>query len=382
MALIRPNAVFDFARSGVFPLAGSFQRSSGAVRIGASGSLIAAAANQPRIDRDAATGAVKGLLLEKQIVNYCPQSNMYTSWYNEGGLTVTQNYTTAPNGTVSATRLQGGSNQGTNNWYYNPVVVPTDTALVVTWSFWAKSNTGSNYTVKNTVYSFGGGTYEHTTWITVTPQWQRFSCVYTVNSNGSLNCQARSLQVGGDISVWGAQLEVSGSPTSLVTTSGASATRAADLASIALSAVPAWNPAEGTLVLRVADALAASANTALLQINDGTTGNRLFWDIDGATGAMAFRQAISSSITTHHTAGSVASGVPFKVASSWKAGSQATSVNGAAAVTSTTAAIPSGLSNLIFGDDGSGAALSRLTICGVMLFPRALSGADLQSLSA
>lgn len=201
--------------------------------------LVSFGANVPRITN-------KGLLIEEARTNLLLRSTNLgnaTVWRTNGTTvggtgsvpTVTSNAGIAPDGTLTATRLQMALNGGTtvsDRSGINQGVTVAD-ATAHTGTLWVKSNTGANYNIACYVQTNGSTLpIVHT----VTPQWTRIATTGT--SNGTVATFRILLQGSfgvsnaADILVWGAQLEVGSFATSHIPTEAAAATRAADSTTI------------------------------------------------------------------------------------------------------------------------------------------------------
>ena len=87
---IKPNtATGDF----------DFSRSTTATRENSNGNIESVASNLPRIDY---SGGTAHILLEPQSTNYSGNSEQPSTWHSSGGVTVTANATTSPEGTTNA----------------------------------------------------------------------------------------------------------------------------------------------------------------------------------------------------------------------------------------------------------------------------------------
>jgi len=195
--------------------------------------------NVPRLTYQNGGGGCPSLLLEKQSTNYCLYSEQFddASWLkvdNGSASTpvVTANYTTSPDGTQNADRVQF-SRTGTTDIDYSLVTSNLcNLNLTGTATIYAKSLTSST---QNLLLYWGNG---EGSVFQVTTQWTRI----TLNNLSAATQRILFGTRGGtgnyynggdlslDVAVWGAQVEESSYPTSYIPTTSSSATRVADLA--------------------------------------------------------------------------------------------------------------------------------------------------------
>lgn len=136
-----------------------------------------------------------------------------TAWA-PGSFTVTENYTTNPNGDSTASRaVATAGNKSIGNPSNNLILK----AGPYTLSIYVKSNTGGNQTFRLAIYD---GSYHYSADLTATTSWQRFGYTYTVPtataSGGVLILSTDSLSNAVDVSIWGAKLEEGPSATPLI----------------------------------------------------------------------------------------------------------------------------------------------------------------------
>jgi hypothetical protein len=245
-----------------------------------------AADNVPRFDHNPITGESLGLLIEESRVNLLLNSETLS----------TQNITT--------------------------------TAAARTLSFYG---TGS-VTLSGT----------HVAVVTGTGANVRTSLTYTPTA-GTL-----TLTVAGSVKY--ANDELGAFATSWIPTTGASATRAADVASMTGTNFSDWyNQTEGGFVFsgRLASASAA-LTSGFLSANDGTTNNRhqMYW-----TGGGAIVRVVASGAASNNSIfnDALVAGVPFNIAYAYGAASNSASCNGGTVSTATQAS-PSNCSVLEIGN--------------------------------
>lgn len=204
-----------------------------------------------------------GFLIEGAATNYLPYSIPSGNWGASAGVSFTENYATAPDGTNTATRIQynGSGAAGSYRAYGNADMATAGQKRVS--SFWIKANSGTPTILLNNNQSVYGT-------ITLTSNWRRYYLPDSGNAGSSWQPLIYS-QAGDnspfDISVWGVQLDDGQFPSSNIPTNGAAVTRSADVATVDVSKI--WNASEGTIVCE-ADfgQLSGAYNVAFLANND------------------------------------------------------------------------------------------------------------------
>jgi hypothetical protein len=379
----------------------TFTRASTATYLDSDGLLKSATTNTPRIEYDA-DGNKLGLLIEEARTNSFTNSEDFTNavWI-KSGVTVTSNTISAPDGTTTAdliekttadstTPAQATSATAGQTWVWS-VFVKDDASTG--WLRLRSDNSGSvvnvfvNYKtgVVGTggliagVLDFGNG-------------WKR---VYAVRTTPNTNTTSFSIcpvpaDGGGDptgesVYFWGAQLEAGSFPTSYIPTAGATATRAADVASIPTSAF-GYNQKAGTVVCE-------------FDTQFGTTGFPRIWEIGNiSTGVNRVNSYISASFSTVRNSASAnsvgaadlilktdptpASG---KLAFAFADNDFAGVVDGGSPVTDTsgsftTPSIPRNTLKIGGAGDNSGSNISG-HLKSIQYFPRRLTNTQIQRLT-
>ncbi len=245
----QPSLVLDFANSKTLDPRITFSRSqttsNGSTYTGPDGLIKYAGPDEPRFDHRYENGVVKslGLLIEELRSNLVEYSTISTvAGWSISGSTVTDNATTAPDGTNTAARIQATGN------YVADLSISVTAGQTYTFSFWVKSVSGSG--------TWGINWYEdvtghNRTTVNVTEEWERVSITFTPTQsqiNVYVSDDRDNLATISDAYVWGAQLEQGSFKTSLIPTSGSTATRNPDNVSMTGTNFTDWyNQDEGTV---------------------------------------------------------------------------------------------------------------------------------------
>jgi hypothetical protein len=291
--------------------------------------------NVPRLTYPNGGGGCPSLLLEKQSTNLVTYSEQFdnAAWTLDGdgvGQSVTANYSTSPDGTQNADRLQLNKTGGT----YSRIRQDKSGAGTYAWTVYMKSNTSNNQNVglrlDNTAIN-----------CVVTPTWQRFTLNATVGTPQSQILLFDSI-VGNDetadISIWGAQLEASSYPTSYIPTTSASATRVSD-ACTKTGASALIGQSEGTIFLDfVVNGQSVAANAINIYNNDfsaTTISTIAITYVNGTLGAYSFLgNGTFDNVGIIGTGYSI--GQRIKLAYRYKSGDFALYINGVQKQTSST----------------------------------------------
>lgn len=340
----------------VFPTDGdgdfTYTRSGDASRVNPGGLIETISDNIPRIDHTG--GGCPTLLLEPQRTNYATNNtsmNTYSNsvFGNNPNPTQTANYTIAPDGTLTATRLQT-SKTGTN---YSLISFPTTSddgsgGGYYTASVYVKSNTGSSQSIA----FYGANSAPNNR--TATTEWSRIQFTGQRLGNtkyaylGTINGTDDDI----DISVWGAQIELVDSyPSSLIYTGASTVTRLKDECYGGGNA-NLFNTEIGVIYLELKKNGLDSTFSGL-SLSDGTTSNRIEIRYVGNSNTIqvVVRVGGSAVVVIGHTISDVTQ--KHKLAFKFEADNYAFWVNGSKVGTDTSGALPPNLSEFAF-DDGNG----------------------------
>jgi hypothetical protein len=297
----------------------TFTRASNATVVGPTGLIETVANDVPRFQHDPATGACLGLLVEEQRANLLLNSATLSTQSVTSAATA---YTLSFYGTGTVT-LSGTSTAG-------PLV-----------------GTASN---------------------------QRVSLTFTPTA-GTL-----TLTVSG--SVTNANLEAGSFATSWIPTTGTSATRSADIATITGTAFSGWhNQGQGSMFYRAAlDGIGSQNYIAALDAGAGFANSHTVYCLSGTPRYDVFVSSVAQCQLTPAPATSVSAGAAFNFAYAYAANDFSASRNGGAVLTDAAGTLPS-VSRLVIGSNGSlfqaNGPISRLTY-----WNSRLPNATLQALTA
>jgi hypothetical protein len=179
--------------------------------------------NVPRLTYQNGGGGCPSLLLEKQSTNYIDFSNT-SNWGVSSTITKTQNTTDllSPDGTNNATKIVSTAGTGDTSVAFS---IPDGT---VTLSFYGRVASGTKTLVVDVRNNSGTVSSSSPT---LTTEWQRFTLTNSTSGTGSSGAVWIYPNGAGTFYIYGVQAESSSYATSLILTTGASATRVADACS-------------------------------------------------------------------------------------------------------------------------------------------------------
>ena len=359
---------------------------SGSSYLGSDGLLKFAAEDEPRIEYGS-DGSLKGLLIEEQRTNLVPYSEDFSNaaWLKVGTVAIDSTLVTGPDGTLSGRKVLN-LNAASGDRLTGTVSVTNST---ITGSFWVKGD-GANIG-KDVLMSVkrSGGTFAGSANVThtLTSEWVRLDATFTQlpdNTGAIVVLGSPSTNSASEVLIYGAQLEAGSFATSYIPTSGSQQTRSADVASIPVSAF-GYNQDAGTVVVEF-DMLSdnAGSNTltqAAFGFHDGTSNNRLEL-FSASAGVLTLRDRIAP---VNHDAISSGNSLeqPTKSAASYASGEASKLVvNGGSASVAATATTPPAYSTLLLGDTQNVDAELNGHIKSIQYYPRRLTDAQLQELTA
>lgn len=268
--------------------------------------LMTASPDDARFDHDPLTGESKGLLIEESRTNLLSYSEDFDNGYWDHPRASVYTNSIAPDGTSSASELVANVSAAGGMSIYRYSAITISSPFTVSCYFkkgdndyaamYTTNGAGSgvnqyfdilNGTVQaNTSYGSVSFTINDASIQDVGNGWFRCSVTITTDATSARTNFSPSVPTGdgSDVSctiyetrgfLWGAQLEAGSFPTSYIKTTGASATRSADNASITGENFSSWyRQDEGTLYSEVNTLADSSASR--ISMSDGTSSNRIF----------------------------------------------------------------------------------------------------------
>ena len=373
----------------------TFTRSTTATRVNASGLIETVAINGPRFDYDPVTLAPKGLLIEEQRTNLLTYSEQFdNAAWTKAGSTVTANATASPDGTVDADKLVESATTGTHQATSS---APMTSGSAQVFSFYAKK-------AERSKVSFGGGGFGgqgfYVVWdldagtlsdnlggkgsiVAAGNGWYRCVVAFTPsNGNAPIIYVADNSGISytGDgtsgIYLYGAQLEAGAFATSYIPTVASQVTRTADQTTIdAPNFAPWYNQSEGTFVISM-DCPANGVRTEM-SVDDGTV-NNMFRMRSQVTDPFFIARVGGANVVVLD-GGTITANTPYTQANAYAVNNYGVSVNGGAAVTSVSGAVPT-VNRMTIGWESAGNYLNG-HVRSIQYYPTRLTNTQLQVLS-
>jgi hypothetical protein len=179
--------------------------------------------------------------------------------------------------------------------------------------------------------------------------------------------------------MWGIQFELGAFSTSYIPTVASQVTRSADAASVNTLS-PWYNATEGTLYAEYTP-YAVTSDSRFASIDDNTSANRIMIWGTASSARTIFNTRLSSVDQADLQVSSTYTTSTSKAAGSYKVNDFAFSVNGGAVLTDTSGTIPT-VTQLVIGSSGASTAKANGHIRRITYYPRRLSNAELQAITA
>jgi hypothetical protein len=337
--------------------------------------------NVPRLTYQNGGGGCPSLLLEKQSTNLLKYSEQFenSNWTklqgNGGSLPIiTENYGISPDGTQNADRIQLTRTTQTSSFSYVYQNYVGTVGVAYSWSVWLKSLSGT----PSVALSYDGSIYLNI--VTLTTEWQR----YTFTSNAiNPDLQATfllfenlsSTSLSADFLAWGAQIEASSYPTSYIHTTSSSATRVAD-ACFKTGISSLIGQTSGVLFVDINRTQKSENYQVPVFIGSNPNIVQLYFTSTNSCVGQVYTSAgqqvaiISSALANGR----------YKIALAYASNDFAMYINGTQIGTDSSGTVPT-CSQVIIGNDDSGASNFNDSINQAILFPTRLTNAELASLT-
>ena len=355
---------------------------SGSSYLGSDGLLKFAAEDEPRIEYGS-DGSLKGLLIEEQRTNLVPYSEDFSNaaWLKVGTVAIDSTLVTGPDGTLSGRKVLN-LNAASGDRLTGTVSVTNST---ITGSFWVKGD-GANIG-KDVLMSVkrSGGTFAGSANVThtLTSEWVRLDATFTQlpdNTGAIVVLGSPSTNSASEVLIYGAQLEAGSFATSYIPTSGSQQTRSADVASIPVTAF-GYNQDAGTIVVEYGAYNVGAVGASIVLVTDNPVSNDFVLVYADTSDTImdvkdnGVRQALFSVSGDRRTTGGIA-GIAMKD------NAFASTVDGSAPQTDNSGTIPTGVSVVRIGSWASNPAYLNGHIKSLKYYPRRLTDAQLQELTA
>ena len=402
---IRPSLDLNFAKTKRLDPRITFTRASIGTYVGRDGLIKTAGVNEARFDHNPTTGESLGLLVEDARTNVVTWSQDFSQadWTKAASTVVATavaspiqgvNYqkieATSANTTVGVTSIAvtAATQQRAISFFAQPLG-NISRVLVVIQGIDARINinlvdgtfTTNAIATGSTVSVFGQRFSVSTPTLTLATGVRFF-----LKRTGEIDTNTpTTIAIGEGLYLTGAQMEAGAFATSYIPTTTATATRAADVASITGANFSSWyRQDEGTVF--VDNTNYGVSNTRIVSFSDNSQSNRF---------TVARGTGLSGNINTTVTvsgvgqvnslvlASSLSFGSAAKAAVAIKASDFAGSANGLAPVTQATGSTPTTLSQVTIGNGETlGANTFAGTIRRLTYWPQRLSNATLQALTS
>jgi len=382
----------------------TFTRASSGSYVGSDGLIKTATTNEARFDHNPTTGESLGLLVEEQRTNLLLRSEEFdnASWAKTASSTTPDN-TVAPNGANAADKL---IDTAVNTQHVVQQIITPIASTAYTYSCYLKAGertqgavglTGAGNSDSIVIFNLSTGTYISTAGVaptaySITPAgsgWYRCSITWTATTTAAMGVRlytanSNTITYTGDgasgIYIWGAQLEAGTFPTSYISTTTATVTRSADVASITGTNFSSWyNSTGGTFYGESDRATGISSTSTLCSVNDNTLNNR-YLNIRHDSSSLATSLSITAGVTDGSAQATLNSGNPRnRIATAQVINDLAIAANGSLGPIDTSVAIPT-VTQLQIGSV-TAASYYNGTIRRLTYWPQRLSNSTLQTLT-
>jgi hypothetical protein len=361
--------------------------------------LQTAASGVARFDNNPTTGESLGLLIEESRSNLVTYSSQFdNAAWTKTASTITADTIVSPDGTLNGEKLVDTATSAihkieqtqtvTNGASYTISVFAK--AAERSWLIIYEDSGASNYAFFNLTTGALGTVNAGTSTITpVGNGWYRCTLTHTQTIGTServriavSNANTTFTYTGDGYSgiyIWGVQLEAGAFATSYIPTVASQVTRAADSASMTGTNFSSWyNFGSGTLY---GEGIGASSACAIATINTGTSFNNMI--VLGSINSTNEATRIYANGSAQAELGTISTNTNIKISLAYATNNIAASLNGATALTDTSAIIPIvGIDTLQIGRQWNSTQQICGTIKKIAYYPIRLSNTNIQALTS
>jgi len=401
-----PNLDLNFAGTKTLDPRITFTRASTGTYVGSDGLIKTATTNEARFDHNPTTGESLGLLVEEARTNLSLYSEDFSNAYwIKTDCAITDNESIAPDGTLTADLM---TNTNTPGILASTNITKVAATRTYTASLWVKPGTGSGNTaftmsldagtnvnrgraifnlvtgINTSIINDGAFTNTSGTITSYANGWYRLTVTTTSDAATTLRFRPFFSTIGSTVRIWGAQVEEGAFATSYIPTTTATATRAADVASITGTNFSSWyNQTEGTMFV---DAINTHiiGTTRMFSVNTNNNANRIHIN-RGATSGGTIGLTVSDSSVQQVSlvlATSIAALTSNKSIAAYKTNDFAGSINGLTPLTQNTGSVPTVSQATIGNGETLGFNTMTGTIKRLTYWPVRLANPTLQSITA
>lgn len=407
-----PTLDLDFLL-GTLPGTVTFTRSSTATYFDSTGALATAAIDVPRFDYNPATLVLRGLLIEEQRTNSIRNNTAVGAVAGTPG-TLPTNWSSTLSGltqTVVGTGIEDGINyidirlNGTTTGTSAGIRFETTTGIAVaSGQTWTVSTFGrlvggsaaniTNFAVGISGLTAGGVATTDTGSSSMTAVINSASIARTRTARALTYADATTafarvqfivsfvvgVAIDATLRIGLPQMEQGAFATSVIPTTGATATRAGDTTTVTGANFSSWyNQSEGALnVQYVMEGVKSLGAQRIAQIDDGTETNRIGLFLTSANNPQATVAIPVGNQGNVTTTAVITANTMSKQAFAYKLNDFNIGCNGVVGTTDTSVDIPAALTAMRFAAPVASAATSNMWLQRVIYYPRRLSNAELQ----
>jgi hypothetical protein len=405
---VLPKLSLDFTTASLDTRITFTRFAATATRVNSSGYIETVAADTPRFDFNPVTLVCRGLLIEEQRTNLLLRSEQFNdaAWAKTNA-SITANTIVAPDGALTGDKFVENSSSGVHFISQTPTITA---GTAYTFSVYAKAAErnllqlgfddgsangvfamfnvsagtisvaatarGTGTAIGATITAVGNGWFRCVLSGTAGPSATTSRCAFVTSTGASTWAPSYTGDGTSGIYIWGAQLEAGAFATSYILTTITAVTRNADVATMTGTNFSDWYSAgAGGVVARVLPSTVSGTRPAL-QFDDATADEVI--TLRGSTTNPELVIVDGGSPQAQIDAGTIAANTAYNLGAAWATDDCAAAVNGGAAVTDTTATIPT-VTQARLGSDGTNYLNGHLQT--LRYWPQRLINAEVQAFS-